>query len=127
MNALALWSGLNLLLMLLLALNVSRLRIRNMRTPVDPAVLEKAVRAHGNNIEYVPATLFGLLLLVLMGLADVWVHSLGGALFTARLLHATGIRKVSSGSPPPARVAGNLTTWAVMAVVGVTLVVWSVA
>ena len=31
MNALALWCGLNLLLMVLLALNVSRLRIKNMR------------------------------------------------------------------------------------------------
>lgn len=127
MNALALWSGLNLLLMLLLALNVSRLRIRNMRTPVDPEELEKAVRAHGNNIEYVPAALVGLLLLVQMGLADVWVHSLGGALFAARVLHAIGSWQLGSGAPPPARVAGNLATWAVLAVVGVTLVAWSVA
>ena len=59
MSALALWTGANLLLMLVLALNVSRLRIKNMRDPVDPEVLEKAVRAHGNNIEYVPAALLG--------------------------------------------------------------------
>ena len=123
MSALALWAGLNLLLMLVLALNVSRLRIRNMRTPVEPAVLERAVRAHGNNIEYVPAVLIGLLILVHLELAATWVHALGATLLVARLLHATGIQQATAGGPPPARVIGNLATWGVMAAVGVLLVV----
>lgn len=122
MNALALWCGMHLLLMLLLALNVSRLRIKSMRAPVEPSVLEGAVRAHGNNIEYVPAALLGLLVLVLLGVSDVWVHGLGGSLFIARMLHAIGIQQRTSAGPPPARIAGNLLTWAVFAVIGVTLI-----
>lgn len=120
-NALAFWCGANLLLMLGLALNVSRLRIKNMRSPVDPAILQAAVRAHGNNIEYVPAALLGLLL-VNMGLGAAWVHALGAALFAARLLHAIGIQQIRPGGPPPSRVIGNVGTWVVVAAVGITLI-----
>ncbi|MEM8497657.1 MAG: MAPEG family protein [Pseudomonadota bacterium] len=127
MSALALWSGLNLLLMLVLALNVSRLRIRNMKVKVDPVVLDKAVRAHGNNIEYVPAALFGMLVLVYMNIGSVWVHGLGATLFISRLLHAFGIQQITSGGPPPARIIGNLGTWAVLASVSVLLIVESLS
>ena len=37
-SALALWSGINLLLMLVLALNVSRLRIKNWKSQMQWAV-----------------------------------------------------------------------------------------
>ena len=56
-SALALWTGINLLLMLVLALNVSRLRIRNWKSHVPEETLHNAIRAHGNNIEYAPTRL----------------------------------------------------------------------
>ena len=60
LNALSFWVGLNLLLTLLLALNVVRNRFKAQGDSADPVALEKAVRAHGNNTEYVPGILIGL-------------------------------------------------------------------
>ena len=57
-SALALYVGLNLLLTFLLALNVVRHRFKG--DSADQVMLEKAVRAHGNNTEYVPIILIGL-------------------------------------------------------------------
>ena len=64
-SALALYVGLNLLLTFLLALNVVRHRFKG--DSVDQVKLEKAVRAHGNNTEYVPIILIGLGVIALMG------------------------------------------------------------
>ena len=121
-SALTLWTGINLLLMLILALNVSRLRIKGMKSPVSEDTLHNAIRAHGNNIEYVPSVLIALGILTWLGFSADWIHALGGGLFVARLLHAYGIQQVSSGGPPPARIFGNLVTWAVLLIASITLI-----
>ncbi|MED5355775.1 MAG: MAPEG family protein, partial [Pseudomonadota bacterium] len=64
-SALALYVGLNLLLTFLLALNVVRHRFKG--DSVDQVKLEKAVRAHGNNTEYVPIILIGLGVMTMTG------------------------------------------------------------
>jgi uncharacterized membrane protein YecN with MAPEG domain len=56
----------------------------------DP-ILERAVRAHGNFIEYVPFALLLLLLLEVQGPPRWQLHALGGALLIGRLLHAWGM------------------------------------
>ncbi len=56
----------------------------------DP-MLERAMRAHGNFIEYVPMGLILLLLLELKG-AEFWaLHVFGLLLLLGRLLHACGM------------------------------------
>ncbi len=121
-SALALWVGLNLLLMLVLALNVSRLRIKDWKSHVSEETLHNAIRAHGNNIEYVPSALIALGVLAWLGYSATWIHAIGGALFLFRLLHAVGIQQVGHNGPPPARVVGNIGTWSVFMVVSALLI-----
>ena len=119
LGAVSLWVGANVLLMLVLGLLVTRMRMRSgtgVGTGDDPA-LERAVRAHGNNTEYVPATLILLLLAAANGLAPVPVHLAGGALFVARVLHAIGIQQ-RNRTLPPARAIGNVATWLVIVALG---------
>ena len=75
----------------------------------DDAALQRAVRAHGNFVEYVP---LGLLLLLLGELAAVWpwsLHLLGGMLLLGRLLHAWGLS--AADGPNFGRYWGTLLTW----------------
>lgn len=122
LGAAALWTGLNLALMLLLGLNVTRLRLK-LNVGVGSggnAELERAVRAHGNNTEYVPGLLLGLALLALLGTSVTQIHIIGGVLFLARLLHAHGIQVLSDGLPPT-RASGNVITWGLYAWVAIAL------
>lgn len=83
----------NVLLVTLLALNVSRVRISEQVANGDggkPA-LRQAIRAHGNGVEQV--ALFGLLLLALTAsaLPAIWLETLVVSFSLARLLHAHGM------------------------------------
>ena len=123
LQAAALWTGINLALMLALGLNVTRLRMRT-GIPVgagDDPVLERAVRAHGNNTEYVPGALLALLALALVGHPAGQLQVMGALLFGARLLHAHGIQVRGDGLPPT-RAAGNLVTWAIYVYASVALI-----
>jgi uncharacterized membrane protein YecN with MAPEG domain len=90
-----LYAGLLGLLLLALSMAVSRHRMRarvSLGTGNDPQ-LERAVRAHGNFVEYVP---FALILLALAEAqaAPGWlVHALGAALLLGRLLHVWGMSR----------------------------------
>ena len=119
----ALWAGLNLGLTLLLALQVSRHRFR-ARVPLgegEDEKLHRALRAHGNNTEYVPSLLLALLLLALLGESKVVLHVAGGGLFIARILHAYGIQIPNQPAPAP-RVLGNIFTWLIFLLLVVRLV-----
>ncbi|WP_430427896.1 MAPEG family protein [Parasphingorhabdus sp.] len=112
--AAGLWIGLSLFLIWILGLRVTQIRINlNIGTGHghNPR-LERAIRAHGNATEYVPGLLVGLLVVALLGYSPIWIHTLGGTLFFARLLHAHGIQDLSRPLPPT-RVAGNALTWIV--------------
>lgn len=120
LNALSLWVGLNLLLTLLLALNVVRNRFKAQGDSGDPVTLEKAVRAHGNNIEYVPGILIGLGLMAMTGASAQTINILGGTLFVVRILHAYGIQQ--SKVPNIFGLVGNFGTWLTMLCVATTLI-----
>ena len=105
------YAGLNALIALVLALRVVRLRSTtktDLGTGGHPA-LERAIRAHGNFIEYVPLILVLLLLLELSGLGAIWLHVMGIALTLGRILHAWGL----STNPGESfgRLSGIFLTW----------------
>ncbi len=93
LQAVALYAGLNILLLVVLAVNVSLNRQRakvSLGVGSDPG-LEQACRAHGNATETVPAALIGLVLLGLLGTGTLAIHALGIALTLGRGLHAYGL------------------------------------
>jgi len=65
-------------------------------------ILVKAIRMHGNFIEYVPIVLLMMLVLEHSGGSDWRVHALGSTLLVSRLAHAAGIYRTSKTSPPRA-------------------------
>ena len=117
-SALALYVGLNLLLTLVLAINVVRHRFKGESG--DPVALEKVVRAHGNNTEYVPIILVGLGVMAMMGASAQTISILGGTLFVARVFHAYGSQQAKV--PNVFGMVGNIVTWLVMLCVATTLV-----
>lgn len=72
--------------------------------------LERATRAHGNFIEYVPISLILLFLLEYQGLASHYMHALGGLLFISRALHGSAIRTNNL----KARVLSMMMTFAIL-------------
>lgn len=107
-----LYAGLNGLLVLGLALHVSRVR-REVGIGLgtgDNEPLTRAARIHGNAVEYIP------LVLILMGLLELQhapapvLHGIGIALTLGRLLHVWGLALRSGVSF--GRAAGMALTWA---------------
>ncbi len=107
----ALYAGLLLLLLAFLGVRTANTRRAKQIGHGDngDAELRRAVRAHGNASEYIPAGLLGLLILaILPGVSVLWVQAAGAALLTGRLLSAYGLTTkdgVSFG-----RVSGMLLT-----------------
>jgi len=67
----------------------------------NPQVL-KAVRIHGNFIEYVPLVLLMILVLELSGASPVRLHGLGAMLIAGRIAHFIGLRRTAGVSVPRA-------------------------
>ena len=57
---------------------------------VNPEILERAIRAHGNLIEYAPLFLLLLLLAEINQLNAVILHLSGASFFLGRLMHGIG-------------------------------------
>jgi len=118
-----LYAGLNALLTLNLAIRASQQRIKGNVIFGDGgyAPLTLAIRAHANNIEYVPLTLVLIGFLEIAGQPFWLIHALGATLFVGRALHAVGLSRTGESTPP--RFYGILLTW-------ITLLVaagWSIA
>jgi uncharacterized membrane protein YecN with MAPEG domain len=110
------YAGLNGLIAFVLSLLVVRQRMRSKQltgTGGNPA-LERAIRAHGNFVEYVPLILLLLLLLAVSGLGVVWLHVMGITLTVARVLHGWGLS--TSASESFGRSVGATLTWLVLLV-----------
>jgi uncharacterized membrane protein YecN with MAPEG domain len=114
LNIVAVYAALNALLMLALGLNVVRNRF-GTRTPIldggKPEMI-RAVRAHGNNTEYVPTALILLGLVAWLGGGALVVHAIGATLTAGRVLHAAALLR--STGPGRLRGAGMLLTWGSM-------------
>jgi uncharacterized membrane protein YecN with MAPEG domain len=123
----ALYAGVLGLLLLILALRVAVLRMREQVAlgVADNRRLERRVRAHGNLTENAPMALILLLLLELMATAPLLLHSLGGSFVLGRVLHAWGL-SVRSG-PSWQRLSGVLLSWTSMLVMAIMLLVESAA
>ena len=87
----AFYTALLSLLYLALSINVSRLRIKHRVSlgAGEVTKLDRAMRAHGNFIEYVPLILILMWFLELLGISTTVLHLMGGSLFFARLSHAS--------------------------------------
>ncbi|MEL6662866.1 MAG: MAPEG family protein [Pseudomonadota bacterium] len=120
LEAAGLYIGLNLLLLIYLALRVVGQR-RKTRTSIGDGGhrgLALAIRVHGNAAEYVPAAIGGLLALALLD-GPVWaVHALGGLLTVARLAHAVGF----GAGIIVGRQLGTALTWVCLIVLGGALI-----
>ena len=123
LQAIALWVGLNLGLVLLLALNATRHRMKGgvSTGSGNSQFLERAVRAHGNNTEYVPGALLGILILVALGYSPLIINLLGASLLVARFCHAHGIQQLEVALPKT-RGLGNVLTWALYLIIVCSLV-----
>lgn len=110
-RAAALWAGLHLILLLVLAVLVSRQRRKHGVAIGDGGVpgLMRATRAFGNATEYVPTAIAGLAILGMLSAPGLLVHGLGVTLFVGRVLHALGL-SISTGATLP-RALGTLATW----------------
>lgn len=109
MEAVALYVGLNILITLVLAMLVVRQRAKSGvgLGSGGNADLEKAIRAHGNNVEYVAIILPGLIVLGLIGAAGWLIHATGLLLTAGRVLHGIGLTR----DVTPFRQIGTLATW----------------
>ena len=110
-HAAALWAGLHLILLLVLAVLVTRQRRRHRVETGDGGVpaLAQAIRAFGNASEYVPAAMAALAILALAGAPPLLIHPIGLILFLGRLVHGFGLSR-STGATW-ARAVGVLATW----------------
>ncbi len=120
----ALYSGLNTLIMLSLALQTvrARLRARVLIGDGGDALLLRTARAHANNVEYVPFGLIILGVLEINGLGPGVLYGLGTLLTLSRLAHAHGLLKTDGTSI--GRTIGTIGTWS-MLFVGSCIAVWS--
>jgi hypothetical protein len=110
-HAAALWIGLHLILLLVLAVLVTRQRRKHGVAIGDGGVpgLTQAIRAFGNATEYVPAALVGLAVLAQVGAVPILIHLIGVTLLVGRALHAFGLSRSSAATWP--RAVGVLGTW----------------
>ncbi len=123
MLAVALYAGLNGLILTWLGANAGRVRHRagvSIGDGGDPRLL-RAMRGQANFVEYVPICLVQLGAMAAMG-APVWVlHLLGVALTAGRVLHAWHFTRAHA--PGWQRAGGAVLTAAVLAAGSVGLVV----
>lgn len=109
--AVALYVGLNALMLLVLAYNVgSRRGAQGQLQPGDvgDAALTRAIRAHANFAEHAPIILLVLLMLALLGSKPLWLHVYGGVFTLGRVIGAFGMMR--DKHPNALRFTGNLTT-----------------
>ena len=90
-----------LLVLTVLAINMTRVRAQHMRSDdeVAKAAIHRASRAHGNTLEHSIPVLFLMLLLELQGGSAAALHLNGAAFLGARLLYAYGMLRRPGSAP----------------------------
>ncbi len=115
----ALYAGVNILILLVLAVLVVAGRRKHKISLGDAGNedFSRAVRAHGNAAEYIPAGLVGIQILALMEpAAPLWLLHAGGLSLTAgRILHGVGLH---TGVLNAGRMIGMVLTWLSFALIG---------
>lgn len=118
----ALYAGPLALLAIVLAFNVSKMRVKHKVGMGDGGVPEliQAMRVQGNFTEYAPLGLMLILLVELLAFPAFAVHGLGLALVLGRLAHAIGFARNPGRSL--GRFLGMILTWGVLALGGLMCV-----
>jgi len=109
--AVALYAGLNAVLLVVLAINAG---IRRSGDAIQPGTmgegaLTRAIRAHGNYTENAPLALIVLVALALTNTAALPIHVLGATFTIGRVAHAFGM--MNPKHPNVLRFIGNIMTW----------------
>jgi uncharacterized membrane protein YecN with MAPEG domain len=118
----ALYCGVNVLLLLVLAYLVTQGRRTHKITLGDGGHegMSRAIRAHANAAEYIPAALVGLVVLSLFEALPVWVLHAGGISLTlGRILHGWGLHTGVLNTP---RKMGTALSWLSYLIIGVALI-----
>lgn len=120
----AIYAGLAALLLVALSVHIIRLRWRYLVGMGDGGqpVLARAIRVHGNFIEYVPIALILMLLIERAGYAPWVVHALGLALIVGRAAHAWGLGR--DDGPSIGRAVGMALTFGTL-LIGAALALYS--
>jgi hypothetical protein len=87
----------------------------------DNPAMERRIRVHGNFAEYVPLALLLLTFMEIQSQSRIVIHVLCIALIIARVVHAIGVTPVNENFPM--RVASVLTTFAVLVIASLFLLV----
>lgn len=107
----SLYAGLATLLIIGLAARIPPMR-RRYRVGIHSGqneTLARAIRVHGNAVEYVPLGLLLLALLELQGVTASVLYVIGGVLMAGRLIHAWGLGRSATYSL--GRFWGTVLTW----------------
>jgi uncharacterized protein len=109
--AVALYAGLNALLLVVLAINAG---VRRSGQNIQPGAmgegaLTRAIRAHGNFSENAPIALLLLTALALTNTAALPIHARGATFTIGRVAHALGMMRAKH--PNVLRLIGNVLTW----------------
>jgi hypothetical protein len=126
LQAAALWSGLLILLMLVLSGMVVSGRRKHLVSFGDgghPDLLA-AGRAFGNCVEYATPGMAALALLALVSGQAWMVHAVGATLLAGRIVHALGL--LLQTGPSIGRVLGMALTWIALLAAGVGLIAYGV-
>lgn len=96
----ALYAGLLILLLLVLGARISLLRskLRVGRGHGNDPRLARAVRVHGNAVEWIVPMLIVLLIAELDGAGRIFLHICGLTFICARIVHAIGLSRTSKES-----------------------------
>ncbi|MGE3611310.1 MAG: MAPEG family protein [Bacteriovoracaceae bacterium] len=118
------YAGLYGLLYLLLSINVISHRWKDKRGlgfDHDPkSALFRAIRIHGNFMEYIPFLVTLMLLDEITGSNAILLNIIGGSVFVGRISHFVGIRKTHGASIP--RAIGVLTTFSAIFILAINLI-----
>ncbi len=124
-HAAALWSGLLILWMMILAIVVISRRRKHKVLFGDGGNPEMttATRAFGNAAEYSAPAIGALILLAMLGIPAVWINGIGATLFVGRLIHAWGLLFLKG--PSVGRLLGMLLTFVALITAAGMLIVHS--
>jgi uncharacterized membrane protein YecN with MAPEG domain len=123
MTITAIYAAILGLLLLVLSINVIRIR-RSDRISLgagDNPLMERRMRAQGNFTEYVPLALILIAFIESAGAAPGLVHGIGLALVVGRAAHAMALTNLTPR--PLLRSGGMILTFAVLMVASVRLLV----
>lgn len=123
----AVYAGLNILILLWLAFMTVSAR-RSQKVLLGDGgnpIMQRAMRAHANAAEYIPAGLAGLILLAWLQATPIWLlHAVGMSLTLGRILHGIGL---STGERNAGRIFGTLLTWTAYGLCGFGLIAVAVS